>query len=387
MYIAFVTQVDLTGSSGQNLYSRAVATALADHKRVQMTLICPSPANDPVEPMERDDVTVRLIPEKSTRSVQWHLKSQFPILKSLYYTHKDANLDGIVTTLKVSNIGPAAFSFLSQVPMILLVEGLLVENIKKINPFPGAPALAQTVAMLNGAQSWHIFTAYEQIKDWMGNILGVNPEKISVFHHGVDPDLFKSVAKAEAREKIPLNISGDEFVVGFVGSFKPYHCLEPLLRAVSELKNRGLNARLLLVGDGPKYDEMIELASKLEISNITDFVGYIDQKLIPNYVCACDILYGVIDPEHWGHPMKVYEYLSCGRPVIAYNDSELLFIEENEIGLLVNKISTTAIADTLAKFSEYSSQTREKMGYTAREYICTHQTWDTYADDIVNNFY
>lgn len=384
VHIAYVTQVDLAGSSGQNLYSRAVTTALANHTDVQLTLICPEPVGGPVDPMENTDVTVRTLPTKSSRSVSWNVKVQFPMIKALYQTHKESKIEGIVTTLKASNLAPPLFSFLFDIQMVLLVEGILVKNITKIQPFPGAPKIAQVVAFANAIQSQHVFTAYEEAEAWICSFPGVDSENVTVFYHGVDTKLFVPIDKDRARDEISLDIFEGDLVVGFVGSFKPYHCLDELLYAAHELRERGIDIRLLLVGDGPQRRSVEQIATDLGISAVTIFTGFVDHERVPLYVNACDILYGVIDPEHSGYPMKVHEYLACGRTVLAYEDDELIFIKKEDIGTLLNSVSPDVIADALEDFTKLSLSKREEKERAARRYICSQQTWDTYADVIIN---
>jgi len=306
------------------------------------------------------------------------------MIKELYHTQKENNVEGIVTTLKASNLAPPVFSFLFDIPMVLLVEGMLVKNIAKIQPFPGASKIAQLVAFVNAIQSRHVFTAYEESQTWIRDLSGVNQENVTVFHHGVDPELFAPIDRCQARNQLSLDFSEEELVVGFVGSFKPYHCLDELFQAAYILQERGVDIHLLLVGDGPQRQYMEQHAADMDISSKTTFTGFVDQEAVPRHVSACDIMYGVVDPSHWGHPMKVQEYLSCGRAVVAYEDDELIFIKEENLGALIGAVSPKMIADALEDFDKLPSSKRKEMERSARKYICSQQTWDTYAEAIVD---
>ena len=268
--------------------------------------------------------------------------------------------------------------------MVLLVEGMLVRNIAKQQPFIGASKLADTIAFLNAASSQYVFTAYNEAKQWIQNYPLVDKENVSVFHHGVDTELFTPVGKSKARDRLSITVANGEIVIGFVGSFKPYHCLEDLIHATKEFRDQGNSVKLLLVGDGPEKPWIEALVEENGLEEETMFTGYVDQEMVPLYIGASDIMYGVIDPDHWGYPMKIQEYLSSGRPVIAHNDDELKFIKERGLGFLVEEVSPMKIAEMLNVYHSMADLTQTEMEMRARKYILNNQTWEDYADSIID---
>jgi glycosyltransferase involved in cell wall biosynthesis len=81
--------------------------------------------------------------------------------------------------------------------------------------------------------------------------------------------------------------------------------------------------------------------------------------------------------------MKVFEYLACARPVVAYDSPELSFVGEVDAGRLVAEVSPDAIRDALGALLGRTSTERERMGAAGREYIVANRTWATLADRIV----
>ncbi|WP_175416368.1 glycosyltransferase family 4 protein [Natrinema versiforme] len=370
--------VDISGESGQNLYSRQIANALSRIDGVQLTIICPTPSNDPPEVLSSDNVTPEYITEKRRRDPAWHISAQPEILRKLRKIQKNNNIDGIVCSLKVSLLTPPFYSYSNDIPQILLVEGLMEKTISRMSPFIGASLLARIIATINAKNSTYTFAAYEEAKEWIQSRGNIADDSIEIFHHGVDTNQFSPVPRSAARERIHEPIDDEDFVITFVGSFKQYHCLEPLLEAIDRLDE---DVKLLLVGDGPMLDKTKSLAHDLNIDSY--FPGFIDHNQVNIYISASDLAYGVIDPDHWGSPMKVFEYLSCGVPVIATKSTELEFIGTHDLGELINDSSPDSIRSAIEVLIDLPIEERNQMGNRGREYSIENRTWDTLAENIV----
>lgn len=383
MEIIFVTLVDPSGTSGQNLYSKEIASALVRHEDVALSLVCPAPRSPLPDPLST--TPTHHIPQKRSQSVTWSLELQRPLYTILSSLGEEQNVDGIVTPLKPALLLPPLISRWSGIPQVLLVEGMMARNVQKLAPFPGAGLLANVITWMNVNQSRKTFVAYEEAKEWITSLPLVSESKVKIFHHGVNPEMFRPVNKRYARKEINVDLSSNGTVMGFVGSFKEYHCLNVLLRAVSELLDDGFEIQLLLVGDGPQRETLERLASRLGIRDSVSFTGFIRHEEVGVYMSACDVLYGVIDPGHWGSPMKVYEYLACGRPVIAFDSKELSFIRDISAGALVGRVGTSEVVEAIKSICQLSNTERKVMGRAGREYVLANRTWDMLAEKITQS--
>jgi glycosyltransferase involved in cell wall biosynthesis len=85
--------------------------------------------------------------------------------------------------------------------------------------------------------------------------IGVAPEKVMVYHNGVDQQRFFPRAVVEARRELGLPVEGRHVVyVGFLQEAKALHVL---LQAVALRKRAGrLDYTAHLVGDGPLAEEL-----------------------------------------------------------------------------------------------------------------------------------
>jgi glycosyltransferase involved in cell wall biosynthesis len=147
--------------------------------------------------------------------------------------------------------------------------------------------------------------------------LGVREERILVTPTGADLDLF---AAAPDRDVVRRELGLDKpFVIGWTGSFRPFHALEQLVRAAVAVPE----VTLLLVGDGPERRAIQQLAADLGVP--ARFTGLVPHHEIPKLLAAMDV--GVVlaqpgRPFHYS-PLKVAEYLAAGLPVVAPSVDQL----------------------------------------------------------------
>ncbi len=87
------------------------------------------------------------------------------------------------------------------------------------------------------------------------------------------------------------------------------------------VKSNKQEVRLVIVGEGQFRQRLERLASELQISNKLLFLGNIDHAKIPMIINACDICIAPFTSWRNGKigvsPLKLYEYLSCGKPVVS----------------------------------------------------------------------
>jgi glycosyltransferase involved in cell wall biosynthesis len=177
-----------------------------------------------------------------------------------------------------------------------------------------------------------------------------------------------------------------DFVIGFVGSMKKRHGLESLATAFSQFRSqREHGCRLLLVGDGPLRKDLEKLVAREALQADVMFIGNVPHPDVPTYVAACDVLFGVVDPGAPSNPIKCYEYLACGRPIITSESKAFQFVRERDLGRTVRSLEPAEIALAMEELHGVGERTRRAMGARGREYILEHHTWDRFADRIVSD--
>src|SRR5207244_1532000 len=110
----------------------------------------------------------------------------------------------------------------------------------------------------------------EPLRDWVVS-LGVDSGKVHVVPNAVPDRLFADELRTNGtRERLGLH---GHPVVGFVGSFQPWHDVRGLLRAFERLHRADPDVRLVLVGHGDGREEAEELADELGLAEAAVFTG------------------------------------------------------------------------------------------------------------------
>ncbi len=377
--LTLLTTVDLSGRSGQNVATREVVAALARRPGVALRVICPEPAAEFPEGLSREGVDWYWIPRK-TASAAWHLRIQPTVARHLARTVVFDRPDALVVRLGPSTVLPAVAAVLARVPFLALVRGTVVRNVTVRVPGPLAP-FVRLAAAATLSPADRIYAAYEEVRDELIALPGVSPAAVGVLTNGVDPDAFAPVERARARES--LGIDPDAFLVGVVGSFKRRHRVRELLWATRLLREEGLPVRAMLVGDGPRRGELERFVAGLGLESAVSMPGYVAHGELDRYLGACDALYGVVPDARPSNPIKIYEYLASGRPVVTSDREEFAFVAEHATGVLVESVSVAAVADAIRELYEAGASEREEMGRRGREYVLRHATWDDVVDVVL----
>jgi glycosyltransferase involved in cell wall biosynthesis len=186
----------------------------------------------------------------------------------------------------------------------------------------------------------------EQVRDYAIE-KGAAAERCHVVPNGVDTARFHP----DVAPVTGLGIPDDAFVVGFVGSLKAWHGLEPLLDGFRELPAED-GYHLLIVGEGPLRTWVEGYVRGARLDGRVTVSGWVDYVDIPSYVRRFDVAaapYHAIDDFYFS-PLKLFEYLAIGRPVVASAIGQLCdVIEHGRTGLLATPDDP---ADFAAKVAE-----------------------------------
>jgi len=214
-------------------------------------------------------------------------------------------------------------------------------------------------------------------------------DRVIMVTAAVDTDLFKPDAEQRRiiREKYGLSNS---VVVGYVGTFQPWHGVEELIHASREVLDKHPEVRFLMVG--PYYEQMENLARKLGVSHAYVFTGPVAYRDVPKYINAADILVAPYNPEKSelrrrygiGSPLKVMEYMSCAKPLITTSLKPITDIVQEEVnGLLVPPGDVEALKNTLIRLVEDKGLAVE-MGGRARKSVFEKYSWIALAKQFEN---
>jgi glycosyltransferase involved in cell wall biosynthesis len=211
-----------------------------------------------------------------------------------------------------------------KVPHVLSVHGGdLYDPSKKLSP--------HRVPVLRGLVR-HLLLAADRVvaqsKNTADNARSIYHVKrlIDVVPLGIDPP------PLEESDRRRLGIPEDRLVIVTLGRLIARKALADLLQVVAALSD----PRLLLVvmGEGPKREELEDLARRIGIAEQVRFTGRIDEEEKWRYLAAADLYAST--SLHEGFGIVFLEAFHCGLPVVAYDcGGQTDFIEDGACGALV----------------------------------------------------
>jgi glycosyltransferase involved in cell wall biosynthesis len=114
-------------------------------------------------------------------------------------------------------------------------------------------------------------------------------------------------------------LGDDTPLVLYTGTFEPYQGLDLLYRAMAEVVRQLPDARLMMVGgDKAQVAQAKREAAQAGVADAVIFTGQRPSAEIPAYLDAATLL---ASPRSTGTntPLKIYQYLRSGRPMVATN--------------------------------------------------------------------
>jgi glycosyltransferase involved in cell wall biosynthesis len=218
---------------------------------------------------------------------------------------------------------------------------------------------------------------------------GVASAKIVVNPNGVDTDTFRPGIGGEEKRKA-LGIGADEILVGFVGSFGPWHGVQTLAEAIRQIPAAS-RVRFVLVGSGSLLGEVKAHLAEDERSGRVIFTGSVEHHEVPVLLDACDVLVSPHVPlaegaEFFGSPTKIFEYMAMAKGIVASRLGQIgEVLTHEETALLLEPANTEDLGAAIIRLAE-SQALREQLGAAARQKAIEHHTWKRNAQVVLDAY-
>jgi len=154
------------------------------------------------------------------------------------------------------------------------------------------------------------------------------------YRRGNDSPLLKELAPTG--EKLLVHVSN------FRAVKRPADCVEILAKVLQ----KGIKARLVMVGDGPEFSAVRHRARQLDVLKQTEFVG--KQAKIADYLAVADVFLLPSEEESFG--LAALEAQACEVPVVATRVGGLAeVVADKESGFLSDIGDTEKMSDDVMK--------------------------------------
>ncbi len=215
----------------------------------------------------------------------------------------------------------------------------------------------------------------EKIKEVIGQ-----DREIKITPFGVDIEKFT---------KIPnLKDLDYELTLGTVKKLEDKYGVDILIKSFALFAGKfpGLKARLIIVGDGSKEEELINLSKRLKVYEKCEFVGSVRHEEVPCWLNKFDIFLALsrLDSESFG--VSVIEAMACELPVIVSNVGGLKEVVTNyETGLITSNEDSVEVSNKIEYLYQNPKQASE-LGKNARSEVILKYSWKK-SVEIMNNIY
>ena len=211
---------------------------------------------------------------------------------------------------------------------------------------------------------------------------GVDRARVLVNPNGVDPDRYRPDVDGRAvRARYGL---GDATVVGFIGTFGPWHGADVLARSFVSVCQRDAQLartlRLLMIGDGVTLPSVRRILADGGVLSSTVFTGLVPQEQGPECLAACDVLVSPHVPNadgtpFFGSPTKLFEYMAMGKGIVASSLDQIGdVLEHGRTAWLVPPGDVDALGAGLERVI-VDRTLRHALGAAARRRVLSLHTW------------
>jgi glycosyltransferase involved in cell wall biosynthesis len=174
----------------------------------------------------------------------------------------------------------------------------------------------------------YLIATSKRLGKFIVSVCQVPPEKILIAYGGTDPSVYNNASQKSKEERRALLNLPDSYLVGYVGGFRSVGQEKGLNTMIKALPKLQKDITMVFVGGTQDHiNEYILLAENLGVRNRCIFVKKQLYEKVVEYELAMDILVVPYPNTHhfrdYGFPMKIWEYLATGKPIV-YSNLEII---------------------------------------------------------------
>lgn len=199
-------------------------------------------------------------------------------------------------------------------------------------------------------------------KRYVSQLYKINPNKIYVFPNSSFPDIIKPSHK-------PCQV----FTVLYSGSIMVGKGVENMISVIRKLRKEGLDIKLILLGErhmALPHEDWIETA----------YVPFIQTPKFYDKTSVCIIPFPKLLHYDYSLPVKLFDYMAAGKPIISLNLKEVAeIIKKYDCGIVVNNY------DDMAKAIKYLYKNRtllSKLGHNGRKAVEEEFNWSKRVEEL-----
>ena len=388
VYVSTDEGVPTFGTKGSSVHVQAMLAQFLD-RGDEVHLVTSRPGSPPPAHLSRVQVHLLPGPEKTDTDRVLALDSagreaaararDAQVALTLGRLHAAAPIDLVYERYALWGRTATAWARANGVCSVLEVNSPLPEEQARHRVLVDHQA-AVDVAFAATGQADVVVCVSEPVADWVRGLGAAPPDAVHTVPNGVDTRRF---SPSVWRRDLPT------FTLGFVGTLKPWHGVEDLVRAFGILHAEDPSYRLLLVGDGPERGRIEQVIADLELDGAVELTGAVQPVEIPRYLSRMDLAVAPYPPleDFYFSPLKIYEYLAAGLPVVASDVGSIPALlvppDQAQLGVVYPAGSVHQMAAAVSRLRQ-DPTTRVRLSAEGRRAMVEQHDWRHVLDRVLD---
>ena len=274
------------------------------------------------------------------------VRKRFSIRQILQATHLGRDWADIVYERRMSPKISWAVSLLTGVPFVVEVNGSLDDELRALGRKRRLirPAIARRIRGQMFSRAARVIAVSSGIRDGLVSMYGLPRDRVAVVPNGANISRFHPKDRNSSR--IAVRLDRNDFIICFVGSLVAWQGIPTLIAAAERLRTRIPHLRIVMVGGGPDTDALKAQVWQSSVRDICIFAGEVPYEDVPTIIAASDVCVAPFARTRKASPIKVFEYLACGKPVVSSDIDDIGdFLKRSRAGVVIEPGNAEALAN------------------------------------------
>jgi glycosyltransferase involved in cell wall biosynthesis len=286
----------------------------------------------------------------------------------------------------------AITSKLFNIPCLLEVNGPVLEEHIALGNIPNHSHRRilkwwrSQVLPIYGAYYVQTRSLREIMMDW-----GLSDKKVHVIPNGVDINRFHpDINGMEILHKYQLD---GKNIVTFIGTSREWHGVTLLISSIPKILQEYPDTKFMIIGTGPEQPAIEKMVSDLNLQRDVLLLGTVPYRDIPKFISASTICVAPFQPSKldtmkkyglYFSPIKLFEYMACGKPIITTRVGEVNNLFEDRKDAYLIEPRKQELADAAIHLLG-DEQMRDQLGKMAREKVKEY-TWENTTSGVMGAY-
>ncbi|MFC2043378.1 glycosyltransferase family 4 protein [Chloroflexota bacterium] len=272
------------------------------------------------------------------------------------------------------------------IPLILEVNGDHLSEFEMLGIIPRPLQLWLSWKIMNNALQ-RVTHSVATGEGWLERFIerwDIDPTKVSVVQSG--SQIVELLDRDQLRSFQTFSKPLDPITIAYVGAFEPWHGINTLLHAFSDVIEEYNSVKLLLIGAGTELPSIKIIINELNISDYVTFTGQLSIDQIANCLVDADIGVAPYCGRVEFSGLKILDYKAAGlATIVSGENNQPVIIKHGHTGWIVPPCDENALRQAIIYLAQ-NYELRRQMGQAARLEAEKLHSWHNTAEQLENIF-